>query len=165
MKVIKTANGKTIFKISKSEWLKIGAEQGWTGALEETLGGLGGGIAAGGDRKAQEYAQRIVNGEPREKVLQQVGPETVKKVDMYLQQMSPQSGQQYSVSQADQWAMSTGNPTIIEYVDKVNNGVQTQGSNYWAKSLTLIMNSMKGDKTAFNKLLRLTGGKGQVTLD
>ena len=30
MKLVKTAKGKTIFRISRSEWEKIGKEQGWT---------------------------------------------------------------------------------------------------------------------------------------
>ena len=106
MKLVKTASGKQTIKMSKSEWQSIGKTAGWMGKSVLTAGefdnaadafGLGGGnIMSGQDGKAKEYAQRIVNGEPRDKILQNSPPIMIQKVDQFINQLqnNPQTTQQ-----------------------------------------------------------------------
>jgi len=158
MKLTKTANGKKVLKLSKSEWQRIGKKAKWLKesaiGIDEAIGGLGSGIAQGGEEKAKEYAQRIIGGEPREKVLQGATPIMIQKVNTYIQQLQRQQLQRqpYSLSKSEQWAMSTGDPNIIEFVNNINTKAKYQGSQYVAQEIQLIMQAMTGNQSAIQQL-------------
>lgn len=65
---------------------------------------------------------------------------------------------QYSLSKSEQWAMSTGDPNIMNFVGKVNSSVQSHGVERWDKDLRLIMSAMNGDQNAFMQLKQRSGG-------
>ena len=48
--------------------------------------------------------------------------------------------------------MSTSDPNIIELVDNVNAKAQSQGLQYVAKEIQLIMQAMTGNQSALQKL-------------
>lgn len=166
MKLEKAASGSKKITISKSEWLHIGKQAGWMT------------IAAGGQDKVNEYAQRIMKGEKKEVVLQGLSPAWTQAVDAAIAQMkggapaatgtqgtapaappAAQGGQQYSMSKAQSWADSQiGNwPSLTEFVGKVNqaakNGKPDQGN------LKLILDAMNGDQAAITKLKERTGAQ------
>lgn len=162
MKLEKAASGSKKITISKSEWLHIGKQAGWMT------------IAAGGQDKVNEYAQRIMKGEKKEVVLQGLSPAWTQAVDAAIAQMkggasaaagaqgtapAAQGGQQYSMSKAQSWADSQiGNwPGLTEFVGKVNqaakNGKPDQGN------LKLILDAMNGDQVAITKLKERTGAQ------
>ena len=127
MKLIKNASGKKVAKMSKREWTDIGIKQGWFKNLKsasyekkaqadrsmaDQIGtafeGLGQGIQQAGQNKVQEYAQRIMNGEPKEQLLQGMGPAFIQNVENELAKQQTSS--------------QTVHPKIQEYVQRIING-------------------------------------------
>lgn len=170
MKITKTASGKSKVNLTRKEWQTIGKKAGWMNkvawggeGIEEAFQGIGGGFEQAANNKVQEYAQRIMNGEPKEQVLQGHGPVMIESVEKYIAQMSnsapAQSNQgiQYSLSKSVQWANSTKDPYIIDYVDRINSSAQANpGSS--SDALSLIMKAMSGDQNAYAKVLQNAGG-------
>jgi hypothetical protein len=68
-------------------------------------------------------------------------------------------GQQYSLSKSEQWANSTRDINIMDYVEKVNQSIQTQGTQKWETILNIIMKAMSGDQSALQQLRQKSGGQ------
>ena len=166
-------------KLSKNQWETLGRKAGWMkiSQIDTALKNVGGAIAESGKEKVQEYAQRIMKGEQKEKVLEGLGPVMIKSVEAAIaqlqggqkqttpatpqqsQQSQQQSGQQYSLSKSEQWANSTRDPNIMDYVAKVNQSIQTQGAQKWQGILNTIMKAMSGDQSALQQLKQKSGGQ------
>ena len=178
MKIIIAKDGKKKISLTKSEWKSMGKKAGWVKMAETpstaqqigtTFQGYAGGFQEAGEAKVQEYAQRIMKGEQKEKVLEGQGPTMIKSVEAALaqlqqgQQATPASSQQpqgqYSLSKSEQWANSTQDPNIMDYVGKVNQSIQTQGTQKWAAILNIIMKAMSGDQSALQQLRQKSGGQ------
>ena len=175
MKITKTASGNKI-SISKKEWESMGKKAGWIKTaqmgIDEAISGVGAGIAQGGKEKQQEYAQRIMNGEPREQVLQGQGPNMVQEVDQIIAQQTAtktqqpsewpnalRSTQQYSLSASEQWAMSTGDPSIIEFISRMNQDLRDGQVQQYTNDIKLVTQAMGGDKAALEQLRLRSGGQ------
>lgn len=164
-------------KISKSQWESVGQAKGWISKeaqgnptpaqISGAFSGAAEGIAQGGKDKAKEYAQRIMNGEKKESVLQGQGPTMIKTVEQLIAQggqpQAKASGPSYSLTKSQQWADGTANPAIMEYVGKVNREVQNPGgAAKYSNVLHLIIKAMQGDKAAFSELNTKAGGQAQA---
>ena len=124
-------------KLSKSQWEGIGKQAGWMKKagpnaaydIGAAFNGLAGGIQEAGKSKVQEYAQRIMKGEPKEQVLQGAAPTMIKNVEQALaqlqqggqapQQAPQQAGtQQISVADVSNKLASMGEPQLSELVGR-----------------------------------------------
>ena len=124
--------------INKSQWEGMGKKAGWmkeAGGAEvgvnQAFSDVAAGIKESGQAKVQEYAQRIMKGEPKEKVLEGIGPafrQNVENALAKIQQSSGQPSQTQSQSQSSQSESRSGN--VLEskniIVNAQNVSVQTK---------------------------------------
>jgi hypothetical protein len=99
-------------KLSVSQWAKIVQAVGnktmnktaqtpsTAQQIETAFKGLSSGVAEASKAKVQEYAQRIMKGEKKEKVLEGQGPTMIKNVEAALAQLQGQKGQQAASPQS-----------------------------------------------------------------
>ena len=90
--------------------------------------GLAGGIKESGDKKAVEYAQRILKGEPRDAVLQGQGSVMISKVDAALAKLKgqnkatpPAQNPQLNSQQIIDWSRK-GSPDLQKAVGRILSG-------------------------------------------
>ena len=107
--------------ISKNQWEGIGKKAGWmkeAGGAEvgvnQAFSDVADGIKESGKAKVQEYAQRIMKGEPKEKVLEGIGTAFRQNVENALAKMQQSSGQpsqtqpkKYTSQQIIDWSRKT----------------------------------------------------------
>ena len=111
--------------INKSQWEGMGKKAGWmkeAGGAEvgvnQAFSDVAAGIKESGQAKVQEYAQRIMKGEPKEKVLEGIGPAFRQNVENALAKIQQSSGQpsqtqsqsqpkQYTTQQIVDWSRKT----------------------------------------------------------
>ena len=141
-------------KLSKSQWEGIGKKAGWIRIAQPApsmaqqipgaFSGLAGGINDAGKAKVQEYAQRIMNGEPKDQVLQGAAPTMIKNVEQVLSQMSqkpqqPQQPQQtgqplptqtqqktYTSQQIVDWSRQNPDPSFQKSIARLMSGNDPQ---------------------------------------
>jgi len=125
MKITKTASGKKTIKMSKKEWEAIGKKAGWT-------------------KKAQWAVPANKPGSsPMSGVRNGPAPAAAAPAA---------SGQQYSISGAANWALGIGDPTVIEYVDKINAKAKSSGIQGIEADIKRIMKAMNGDQAALQEM-------------
>lgn len=143
-------------QISKTQWESIGMQAGWmktaaqnmsTGEqITNAFGEMSGGVKEGTKAKAIEYAKRIKNGEPKEKVLQGLGPSWEQAVDKELANLNqaPNANQaqqkSYSSQQITEWARK-GSPALQKAVGRILSGNDSE-------SLQNLNKAISGDQAS-----------------
>lgn len=128
--------------------------------IQDAFQGMAGSFQPSIDAKNKELAQRILNGEPKDQVLQGLPPimrQNIEKIVAQMSQSANSSAQPYSLAQSQNWANSTNNPSLIEYVGKINDAIVSQGTQKYMQDLNLIMQAMNGDQNALQQILNKIG--------
>ena len=99
MKVLKTANYMKMAQPVNQ------TAQDVTNAFE----GFSRGIEQGGKDKVQEYAQRIMNGEPKDQIFNNIPQSMIPAIEAALSQIQPQNQQNV-------------HPKVQEYAQRIMNG-------------------------------------------
>jgi len=152
--------------LSKSQWELVGKKAGWMKTAQVT------GATSPAAKQIVMTLNKIQSqmlpnnaGQARALINQLVG-----LIDTDFQQQQgqgagqqqqpvQQTGQQYSLSKSEQWANSTKDPNIMDYVAKVNGRIQSEGTQRSQAILNIIMKAMSGDQSALQQLRQKSGGQ------
>lgn len=141
--------------LSKTQWENIGKTAGWMNIAENLSTGeqitnafkeMSGGVKEGTKEKAIEYAKRIKNGEPKEKVLQGLGKSWEQAVDRELANLNkgsnvnPAQQKSYSSQQITEWAKK-GSPALQKAVGRILSGNDSE-------SLQNLNKAISGDQAS-----------------
>lgn len=127
-------------KLSKSQWEEAGKKAGWIKKEAQNA------VPINPSGNTNPYAGQAKSENPYKQNVQYGTPASAPST-------------QYSLSKSAQWADSTKDPNIMDFVNKVNSKVQTEGVAKWTDSLNLIMKAMTGDQSALQQLKQRSGGQ------
>jgi len=166
------ASNNSIVLSEQAGW--INKKAGWEDeqkqkgqGADDYFGGISGGVSIGANKSQQGMAQKILNGEPAESVLEGIGPITKKLVmDIVNQQQAPAQQApaqqapaqqapaqqaQYTTQQIVDWGKQSGNPKLQQTIGRIT----SQGN---PSDVQKLNDAVGGDKEAQKWLLGIAAG-------